>query len=89
MSSRLRLEPYVAQAARWPRAGKHVMAQFAKAPQCARCDFDRACLGVRRDYLAQHGDAELVPFRIARATDSDSGAGSDSDSGSGMESASP
>ena len=28
MSSRLRLEPYVAQAARWPRAGKHVMAQF-------------------------------------------------------------
>ncbi|MBK7071474.1 MAG: radical SAM protein [Myxococcales bacterium] len=64
-------------------------AQFAKAPQCARCDFDRACLGVRRDYLAQHGDAELVPFRIARATDSDSGAGSDSDSGSGMESASP
>ena len=28
MSSRLRLEPYVAQAARWPRAGKHVMAQY-------------------------------------------------------------
>ena len=40
-------------------------AQFAKAPQCARCDFDRQCLGVRRDYLAQHGDAELVPFTIA------------------------
>ena len=31
---------------------------------CARCDFDRACLGVRRDYLAQHGDAELVPLRL-------------------------
>ncbi|MBK9030468.1 MAG: radical SAM protein [Myxococcales bacterium] len=40
-------------------------AQFAKAPQCARCDFDRLCLGVRRDYLALHGDAELVPFAIA------------------------
>lgn len=40
-------------------------AQFAKAPTCARCDFDPYCLGVRRDYLAHHGDAELVPFRIA------------------------
>ena len=38
--------------------------QFAKAPQCARCDFDRHCLGVRRDYLERHGDAELVPFAI-------------------------
>jgi hypothetical protein len=28
MSSRLRLEPYVDQVARWPRAGRHVMAQY-------------------------------------------------------------
>jgi hypothetical protein len=40
-------------------------AQFAKAPQCARCDFDRRCLGVRRDYLERHGADELVPFTIA------------------------
>jgi molybdenum cofactor biosynthesis enzyme MoaA len=42
--------------------------QFAKAPQCARCDFDRHCLGVRRDYLERHGDGELVPFAIDPAT---------------------
>ncbi|MEZ4399494.1 MAG: radical SAM protein [Kofleriaceae bacterium] len=39
-------------------------AQFAKAPQCARCGFDRHCLGVRRDYLARHGDRELVPIAV-------------------------
>ena len=42
-------------------------AQFAKAPQCAGCGFDRHCLGVRRDYLALHGDAELVPFAVDAA----------------------
>ncbi len=42
--------------------------QFAKAPQCARCDFDRHCLGVRRDYLARHGHGELVPFAIDPTT---------------------
>ena len=41
--------------------------QFTKAPACARCDFDPYCVGVRRDYVERHGDAELVPFRIAPA----------------------
>jgi hypothetical protein len=39
--------------------------QFAKAPSCRSCDFDPYCLGVRRDYLTRHGDAELQPFQIA------------------------
>ena len=43
-------------------------AQFAKAPQCRDCGFDRHCLGVRRDYLEAHGDAELVPFAVDATT---------------------
>lgn len=37
--------------------------QFTKAPTCATCAFDAHCLGVRRDYVLRHGDAELVPIR--------------------------
>jgi MoaA/NifB/PqqE/SkfB family radical SAM enzyme len=36
--------------------------QFTKAPACATCAFDAHCLGVRRDYVQRHGDAELVPL---------------------------
>ncbi len=40
-------------------------AQFHKAAACRGCDFDRYCIGVRKDYVRCYGDAELAPIRIA------------------------
>jgi MoaA/NifB/PqqE/SkfB family radical SAM enzyme len=39
-------------------------AQFHKAAACASCDFDRYCIGVRKDYVRSYGDDELRPIRI-------------------------
>jgi MoaA/NifB/PqqE/SkfB family radical SAM enzyme len=36
--------------------------EFAKPPPCARCAAQDRCWGVRRSYLALHGDGELRPY---------------------------
>lgn len=38
--------------------------QFYKAARCSQCSFDPYCVGVRRDYVACHGDEEIRPFRV-------------------------
>lgn len=37
--------------------------QFYKAERCRECSFDPYCIGVRRDYVAHYGEAEIQPFQ--------------------------
>jgi hypothetical protein len=37
---------------------------FVKPERCRDCSFDPYCVGVRRDYVAHHGDGEVRPFRV-------------------------
>ena len=37
--------------------------EFVKTPACQACDLRNKCYGLRRGYLALHGDDELRPVR--------------------------
>jgi organic radical activating enzyme len=37
--------------------------QFYKADRCRECSFDPYCVGVRRAYVENYGDAEIRPFQ--------------------------
>jgi MoaA/NifB/PqqE/SkfB family radical SAM enzyme len=39
--------------------------EFVKTSTCQRCDLEKKCYGLRRGYLALHGDEELSPVHVA------------------------
>jgi MoaA/NifB/PqqE/SkfB family radical SAM enzyme len=47
--------------------------EFVKTPACQSCDLRTKCYGLRRGYLALHGDAELRPVH-AEGSDASEGA---------------